>query len=95
MRTNDSSSFTYGEYTAKGVSGNFWNYGVEIWCNLEGQYVTLVADLADLSGQSYEMSICSLGVMGAEYVRDTEIPSVIEVRNNENQIITIANLYAA
>ena len=55
-----------------------WNYGAEIWCNLEGQYTTIVADLTDLSG-TYEMSICNLGVMGTEYVRDTHLPSTIEL----------------
>ena len=69
MRTDDPTSFTSGGFTSLDVSGNLWNYGAEIWCNLEGQYVTMVADLAHLS--TYEMSICSLGVMGAEYVRDT------------------------
>ena len=67
MRTDDPKSYTSGEYT--GTSGNFWNYGIEIWCNQEGQYVSMVVDLAHLSGQVYEMSICSLGVMGAEYAR--------------------------
>ena len=71
MRTDDPNSYTFGEYTHYGVSGDLWNYGIEIWCNLEGQYVTMVADLAHLTGSVYEMSICSLGVMGAEYVRDT------------------------
>ena len=37
---------------------------------MEGQYMTLVFDLSHLRGESYEMSICNLGVMGAEYVRD-------------------------
>ena len=50
MRTIDPNSYTSGEYTSGSVSGEFWNYGIEIWCNLEGQYVTMVADLADLSG---------------------------------------------
>ena len=30
--------------------GNIWNYGVEAWCNMEGQYVTIEADLTELSG---------------------------------------------
>ena len=50
MRTNDPNSYTSGAYTGNGASGNLWNYGIEIWCNLEGQYITMVADLADLSG---------------------------------------------
>ena len=72
MRIDDSESYTYGELTAKNVkaSGDLWNYGLEKWCNMEGQYMTLVFDLSHLRGESYEMSICSLGVMGAEYVRD-------------------------
>ena len=55
----------------------------------------MVVDLAHLTGQVYEMSICSLGVMGAEYVRNTEVTSVIELTNIENRIITIENIYAA
>ena len=92
MRTDDPNSFKFG--STHGVSGNLWNYGAEIWCNLEGQYVTMVADLADLTGQVYEMSICSLGVMGAEYVRDSEVPQVIEIKNNELRIIAIENLHS-
>ena len=43
-----------------------WNYGKEVWCNLEGQYVTLVADLSALSAlnPNYIVSICNFGVMG-------------------------------
>ena len=32
--------------------------------------------------------------MGAEYVRDSEVPSIIEVSYIRNKIIKIANLYA-
>ena len=31
-----------------------WNYGFEAWCNLEGRYVTIVADISNLSGAAYE-----------------------------------------
>ena len=79
MRIDDPNNYTNGQYTGTGDSGILWNYGIEIWCNLEGQYVTMVADLAHLTGQGYEMSICSLGVMGAEYVRNTEVTSIIEL----------------
>ena len=95
MRTVDPKSKTSGEYTKHGVSGDFWNYGIEIWCNLEGQYVTMVADLAHLTGQVYEMSICSLGVMGAEYVRNSEVPQVIEIENYRKKVLHIENIYAA
>ena len=56
-----------------------WNFGVEVWCNVEGQFVTIVADFTEKSGESYELSICSLGIMGAEYVRVTPAPTAIDV----------------
>ena len=67
MRTDDPKN--YSTVSISGSDVQMWNYGAEIWCNLEGQYTTIVADLTDLSGQAYEMSICNLGVMGTEYVR--------------------------
>ena len=30
--------------------GGAWNYGKEVWCNLEGQYTHIVADLTHLAG---------------------------------------------
>ena len=75
MRTDDPSSYTFGEYTAPNVSGDLWNYGIEIWCNIQGQFATMVADLAHLNGLTYEMSICSLGVMGTEYDRTSTLPT--------------------
>ena len=68
MRTDDPKN--YSKVSRSGVDEEFWNYGAEIWCNLKGQYTTIVADLTQLSG-NYEMSICNLGVMGTEYVRNT------------------------
>lgn len=41
--------------------------GKEIWCNLEGQYVTFEADLTHLSGFGYDISLCNLGIMGTKY----------------------------
>ena len=60
--------------------------------------MTLVADLAlpHLSSEQYEISICSIGLMGAEYVRDSQFTHFIEVRNNEeHRIIAIDNIHAA
>ena len=70
-------SYTFGAYNSQEAS-YLWNYGVEAWCNLEGRYVTIVADLTDLIAP-YEMTICSLGIMGAEYVRLTPMPSSVDV----------------
>ena len=35
---------TYITYT------DIWNYGKEVWCNLEGRYMHIVADLAQYAG---------------------------------------------
>ena len=60
MVVNDlAKSYTSGTYSGWSRSGDMWNYGFEAWCNLEGQYVTIVADLANLKSlPSYEMTIC-------------------------------------
>ena len=90
MRTDDPNSFKFG--STHGVSGNLWNYGAEIWCNLEGQYITMVADLAHLNSQTYEMSICSLGVMGAKYDRATPLQTIFNVQYKETQTILVQNI---
>ena len=70
-----------GWYYDERVGRDVWTYGIEVWCNLEGQYVHIVADLSHLSG-SYTMSLCSVGVMGtlgASWVRDEPLPASIEI----------------
>ena len=44
-----------------------WNYGKEVWCNKEGRYTTIEFDYTHLSGGSYELSICSVGLFGTAY----------------------------
>ena len=47
------SSYTWGKFDM--IDWVYlWNYGVEVWCNLEGRFVTIEADLSHLAGQSYE-----------------------------------------
>ena len=46
---NTENSYEYGKYLTSGNEGNMWNYGFEAWCNLQGQYVTLLADLTNVS----------------------------------------------
>ena len=69
------SSGTYGGNNVNG--GKAWTYGKEAWCNLEGRYMHIVADLSHLS--SYTMSLCSLGIMGTEYVRNETPPTEITI----------------
>ena len=52
MSETDPSSFTSGDYNHDAIN-SLWNYGLEAWCNMEGQYVTFEADLSNLIGQSY------------------------------------------
>ena len=45
------------------TSGDAWTYGKEVWCNLEGRYMHIVADLSHLLMSpypftSYTMSLC-------------------------------------
>ena len=56
-----------------------WNYGIETWCNLEGRFVHLQANLKHQAGQTFTQSICSLGIFGSIYRRNVEPPSKIEV----------------
>ena len=57
-----------------------WNFGLETWCNLEGRYVFIIADLAhQASGAAFTQSICNLGVFGGLYVRDSPLPTDIEI----------------
>ena len=79
MQTDDSAnyhSWTYGGSTYS----NIWNYGKEVWCNLEGRFIHIVADLSHLEGQGYSMELCTVGVMGTKYVRDQTLPETLEVK---------------
>ena len=62
-----------------GNNGNVWNYGKEIWCNLQGRYMTIVADYSHLESQSYQVSLCSVGIMGTEYGADIQVPNALTV----------------
>ena len=60
-----------GWYFSDQYEAESWTFGKEVWCNLEGRYMFLIADLSQLIGpySSYEMSLCQLGIMGTEYVQ--------------------------
>ena len=88
-------SYSTGEHSAWTTIGDMWNYGVEAWCNMEGQYVTIVADLANLSGKPYLMTICSLGIMGVEYVRQTPIPTTVDIVEQSEKTLLIENISPA
>lgn len=78
MRTDDNANYNNWQKW-DGTFHSVWNYGHESWCNLEGRYMHIVADLKHLEGLSYNMELCSVGIMGTQYVRDEIIPDTIEI----------------
>ena len=49
MTLTDPDSWYYDKRTENtGTPVDVWTYGKEVWCNLEGQYVHIVADLSHL-----------------------------------------------
>ena len=58
---------------------DLWKYGEEVWCNKQGRYTTIVADLIRLADKDYEMSLCHLGIMGTQYERTTAIETQVSM----------------
>lgn len=67
MLKSDPSSYS-DFFDSFGLSTVVWNYGKEIWCNLQGQFMHIVADTKSLPASS-ELSLCQLGVFGTKYTR--------------------------
>ena len=90
MKTTESTNYgTYRTYN------DIWNYGHEAWCNLEGRYTHIVADLSHLAGQGYSMELCSVGIMGTQYVRDEPLPETLEIASEGLTTLTIPNIYSS
>ena len=70
-----------------------WTYGKEIWCNLQGRYTYIVADLSHLP--DYTMRLCQLGIMGTEYIRSEEIPTQIELEQGTTTTLAIPHITSA
>ena len=80
MKVDDIKNYTYQSWIADSPgSGYQWNHGKEVWCNKQGQYVHIVADLSSY-GNDYTLSICALGIMGTRYIRDSQVPLALEVK---------------
>ena len=63
MRTDDSANYHTWNYAGTSYPA-IWKNGKEVWCNLEGRYMHIVADLSHLAGTGYDMELCSVGIMG-------------------------------
>ena len=62
--------------------GYVWPFGKENWCNLEGRYMHLVADMSlyvATAANTDTVSVCSLGAYGTKYVRDSEVVSSVTI----------------
>ena len=62
--------------------GMVWPFGKENWCNLEGRYVHLVADMSRYvasASNSDTVSVCSIGVYGTKYERKSDIVSSVTI----------------
>ena len=61
-----------GWYYDENIGEDVWTNGAEAWCNLEGQYLSIISDMSDrwASDASYAIHLCSVGIMGTSYVRD-------------------------
>ena len=95
MRTDDPANYHDWIDNSATTHNNVWNYGKEIWCNLEGRYMHIVADLSHLAGQHYSMELCSIGIMGTQYIRDETLPETIEIDSEGLMTLTIPNIYSA
>ena len=87
MTLTDPDSWYFDERTeGGGVPASVWTYGKEVWCNLEGQYVHIVADLSHLmpTYASYTMSLCSVGIMGASFKRNEPLTIHTELAQGES-----------
>ena len=77
MVATDPNSKTFINSVAKDV----WNGGTEIWCNMQGRYTHIVANLAHMT-PPYTMSLCNIGIMGARYGRvGFSLPTDIEIQS--------------
>ena len=91
MTLQSSSDGWYYDELASSIA---WTYGKEIWCNLEGRYMYIIADLSHLVG-SYTMSLCSLGIMGTEYVHSKPPPTDITITKGSTTTIDVPHITSA
>ena len=90
MQRTDSNSF--GAHHDGSGTPHFWKYGSESWCNMEGQYVHIVADFKDTLYPTYIASVCSIGVLGTLYERVNAAPSLITLNYMEATTFTIEHI---
>ena len=95
MTTTASSSF-YNDKRTYGCSDDYecgpvWKYGVEEWCNMEGRYVFIVADLSHVK-TPYTMSVCTIAIFGSGYRREEPLPTSLELTEGETMTLTVPHI---
>ena len=56
--------------------------------------MTIQADITKLKDSGSDFTLCSLGIMGTEYVRNVSLPKYIEVLLNESITLDVENIIA-
>ena len=89
-------SYEFGGHTAS--AQDLWKYGVEVFCNKQGRYTTIVADLNQLVGrhptEQYEVSLCHLGIMGTQYERSVPIETDVSLLIEDEYSILVQPISA-
>ena len=96
MKTSDDSNYStvsYVDNTIPHDNVKVWNYGRENWCNLQGRYTMIVADLSHLSG-NYEMSLCNVAIMGTKYKPKLANPTKANVKTNSSKVLNMRKVVA-
>ena len=82
-----------GDYYGKG-NGFIHKRGGEIDCNLNGRFFHMEIDMSGEPNDTYDFSICSLGLMGIYYDRDEPLPELVEVIQNLSVTVTFKDIVA-
>ena len=74
-----------------------WVYGIEVWCNLEGRYTHIRANVAHQAGNTFTQAICNLSIFGSRYIRRNDLPSEIDYTltgEERGEILVVEHIYA-
>ena len=91
-------SFPYDttDYYGKGENGEGFIHkrGGEIDCRLNGRFFHMEIDMSEEPNDTYNFSICSLGLMGIYYDRDEPLPELAEVIQNLSATVAFKDIVA-
>ena len=77
---------------------DLWKYGVEVFCNKQGRYTTIVADLNSIVNRNpsaqYEVSLCHLGIMGTQYERSAPVETDVSLLIDDEYTILVQPISA-